>query len=139
MKIHSQKFGSWKNIPPVLYHATFGPLLPYIYQYGLGNKKYMKYINFPGNEEGVYLAKDKNMAISFVEATESDNIPEDWLSDIVVLSIDTSKLDINNLFKDPHYNAEEIEESDLDDASKIDSFLYKGIITSYAITGELKN
>jgi hypothetical protein len=119
-----------------LFHATFGPLLPSIYQYGIGDSKRISVINFPASESGVYLAKNPQMANDFVECTENEELSDKWWEDIVVLKIDTSKLNKGNFIKDPHFNMEDINPNS-NDASVMESFLYKGIIPASAIVGEM--
>ncbi len=89
-----------KNIPPILYHATWNPLIPNISRLGLGGNIELR--NFDGIETGVYLAENVQEAISFVEATENEDIPEDWYEQIVVCEVDTTKLDLSKLYKDPN-------------------------------------
>ncbi len=89
-----------KNIPPVLYHATWNPLIPAISNSGLGAERELR--NFDGIEDGVYLAENVQEAISFVEASENEEIPDDWFEQIVVCEIDTTKLDLTKLKKDPN-------------------------------------
>jgi len=77
------------QIPQILYHATYKPLLDGIMQSGLGgnNRK-----NWEDSVSGtVYLAYDKYQAESYAET--SDMVPEDWLDEIVVLQISTNGLD----------------------------------------------
>lgn len=105
----------------VLYHATFNALIPSISRFGIvpGGKKYQ---NFPGNELGVYLSDDKNLAVSMVEASENDDIPEEWFEQIVVIIIDPKKLDLSKLEKDPHLNMDD------PDGDLPKSFIYKGVV-----------
>ena len=72
------------------------------------------------------MSNDPNVAESFVEAAENDNIPEDWFDDIVVLKINTSKLDLSKLEVDPHVTYEK------GDPTK--SYIYKDIISPAAIS-----
>ncbi len=94
-----KKFESFSNIkiPNLLYHATYEVLLGKIKKEGLdttlGEKAWEDSV--PGY---VYLATDDELAISFAE--NSEDVPEEWLEDIVVLVIDTSKLDKSNIFID---------------------------------------
>lgn len=72
-----------------LYHATYTPLLDSIKKTGLGGTTQTYWEDSkPGT---VYLSIDKDVAISYAEANE--NIPEDWLDQIVVLIIPFDKLD----------------------------------------------
>jgi hypothetical protein len=78
------------HIPAVLYHATYRPLLSLIQRHGLGG---------PGSEQKrwedsvsgtVYLATNPDVAESYAETSET--VPDEWLDEIVVLSINTAKL-----------------------------------------------
>ena len=78
------------SVPPVLYHATYRPLLRSIKRGGLGG---------PGSEKkkwedsihgAVYLALDPHVAESYAET--SDSVPDDWLDEIVILQISTAGL-----------------------------------------------
>ena len=113
--------------PKILYHATFGANLESIKHFGLTtDPKIATEVCWPGNTKGIYLSNDPNVAESFVEAAENDNIPEDWFDDIVVLKINTSKLDLSKLEVDPHVTYEK------GDPTK--SYIYKDIISPAAIS-----
>ena len=89
------------GIPRYLYHATYWEVTPQIFKKGL-NPDAAEYVNYEGNEKGVYMTPDKLLAVSMVETSENENIPEEWLDDIIVLVIDLHKLDDKRLFeKDP--------------------------------------
>ncbi len=110
-----------KKIPRVLYHATFNALIPSIQKHGLlPNGVEKKYINFDNIESGVYMDENPNGAGSFVEVSENPDIPEDWFDEIVVISIDTSKLNSNYFDVDPNVIAHEGEDTR--------PFIYKGIV-----------
>ena len=97
------------DIPEILYHATYKRRLRNIKLNGLipGKKK-----NWEGSKKDVvYLATDYEEAGSFVECDETDS--ED---DIYVISIDASKLNLDNLSRD---------ENVIDGDS---TYEYKGII-----------
>lgn len=82
------------EIPSVLYHATYRPVLKSIKKYGLGgvNSK----TRWEDSQEGVvYLALDPDVAESYAEA--NDNVPEDWLDEIVILKINARGLDKSKL------------------------------------------
>lgn len=82
------------NVPPVLYHATYKPLLSKIKQNGLDTTKSKK--AWEDSKPGlVYLATDIDVAGSYAEA--SDMVPDSYLDNIIVLHIDTSKLDLSKL------------------------------------------
>jgi len=114
--------------PTVLYHATYMPLVESIMKHGIvpGGKKLK---NFDWSKNFVYLAADKNNAISFVECAENDNIPEEWLDEIVVFSVDVSKLDKSKLSPDEHWNPSVAD----DEADGWQSYQYSGIIPPDAI------
>ena len=77
------------SIPAVLYHATYKSLFPSIKNYGL-NSKYGKK-TYPDSKDGVvYLARDKHVAESYAEV--SDQVPEEWLDEIIILKIKTKGL-----------------------------------------------
>lgn len=81
----------------LLYHATYSPLLNKIKKFGLDSTKGKK--SWDESVSGVvYLAKDKDVAISYAETT--DEVPESYLDNIIVLTIDMSKLDKSKLFID---------------------------------------
>lgn len=92
---------SGKVVPDFLYHATYRALLPRIKKNGIicGGGKYRNFVN---TERGVYLGYDAEYAGSMVEASENDDIPEDWVDEIIVLKVDVSKLDISKLDIDPN-------------------------------------
>lgn len=116
------------DIPSVLYHATFRPMVESIKKQGLtpsGNK----YVNFDNLEYGVYLGISPDYAISMVEASENNTIPSDWFDDIVVLSVNVSDLDLKKLDRDPNVLPQDDEYNDEtppDDT--VHSFIYKDVI-----------
>lgn len=72
-----------------LYHATYLPLLESIKKTGLGGTTQTYWEDSkPGV---VYLSTDKDVAISYAEANE--NIPEDWLDQIIVITVLFDSLD----------------------------------------------
>jgi len=83
--------------PQFLYHATYKPLLKKIKEKGLDTNDSKKAWedSIPGY---VYLALDPYVAESYAE--ESEMVPEGWLDDIIILKIDTNKLDKSKLFTD---------------------------------------
>lgn len=84
-----------------LYHATFGPLMNDILRDGLiaGGVDIQ---NFSEIQKGVYLGSKPEFCESMVEASENENIPEDWFGDYVIFEIDVSKLDLTKLIVDPN-------------------------------------
>ena len=104
---------------PMLYHATYKPFLDSIMKNGLGGSGAQT--QWEDSKPGyVYLAKDPEVAISHAEANEE--VPDDYIDNIVVLSIDVSQLDSDNLEDDPNV---------IDDDSTL---AYKGIIPTNAFT-----
>jgi hypothetical protein len=89
---------AYENNNQFLYHATYKPHLKKIMQYGLGGSPKIRK-NWEDSKQGVvYLAYDANVAESYAES--SDDVPESYLDNIIILRIDTSKLDRNNLKRD---------------------------------------
>jgi hypothetical protein len=86
-----------QEVPSYLYHATYKPLLKKIKEKGLDTSDSKKAWDdsVPGY---VYLALDPYVAESYAE--ESEMVPESWLDNIIILKIDTSKLDKSKLFID---------------------------------------
>jgi hypothetical protein len=120
-------------IPPVLYHATFNALVPSIQKHGLIPHG-TTIRNFDGAEWGVYLSDNESFAGSMVQAgTENEDIPDEWLDEVVICVIDTGKFDTSNLDKDPHVNMSAVEDEELPK-----SYIYKGTIPASAIT-EIKD
>ena len=102
----------------VLYHATYEPFLKSIMANGLGGAGAQQ--QWEDSKPGyVYLARDPEVAESHAEANEE--VPDEYIDNIVVLAVDTSKLDIDNLEDDPNV---------LDDDSTL---AYKGVIPSAAL------
>ena len=85
------------DIPETLYHATYGALLDSIREHGLGGKS--SGYEWEDSKSGVvYLATDEDVAVSYAETNE--DVPEEWLDDIVVLEIDTTNLNPDKLLID---------------------------------------
>lgn len=80
-----------QNVPKFLYHATYQPLMKSIMKNGLGGKGSEKKKWSDSKPGIVYLAINKDIAESYAESSEE--VPEDWLEEIVILKIDTSNLD----------------------------------------------
>ncbi len=107
---------------PMLYHATYKPFLDSIMKNGLGGSGAQT--QWEDSKPGyVYLAKDPEVAVSHAEANEE--VPDEYIDDIVVLSIDASQLDQDNLEDDPNVQ---------DDDSTL---AYKGIIPSTAFNVQI--
>ena len=102
-----------------LYHATYRPLLKKIKEKGLDTRdsKRAWEDSVPGY---VYLAKDKDVAGSYAES--SDFVPESWIDEIVILTVDVTKIDQDKLFSDENVRNE-----------STDTLEYRGIIPWEAI------
>ena len=101
-----------------LYHATYKPLLKSIQANGLGGGGAQA--KWTDSKPGVvYLAKDPDVAVSYAET--SDEVPEEWLDQIVVLAISTDSLDTSKLKDD---------ENVLDDNSTLE---YHGVIKKFKL------
>ena len=110
------------EVIPMLYHATYKPFLDSIMKNGLGGSGAQT--QWEDSKPGyVYLAKDPEVAVSHAEANEE--VPDEYIDDIVVLSIDASQLDQDNLEDDPNVQ---------DDDSTL---AYKGIIPSTAFNVQI--
>lgn len=93
------------QVPEFLYHGTFKPLLDKIKSEGLRTKGTVK--NYSDSEEGfVYLAKTFEEAEAFAEVSET--VPDEWIDQIVVLRIETDKLDKSKLEEDPNVRDTEV-------------------------------
>ena len=68
----------------------------------------------------VYLAKDFDVAASYAESSET--VPDEWLDQIVVLTIDSTKLDSDKIFDDANVRNE-----------TTDTVEYRGVIPWPAI------
>ena len=108
------------EIPSILYHATYKPLLSKIKEKGLDTRDSKKAWDdsTPGY---VYLAKDFEVVASYAESSEQ--IPDEWLDQIIVLTIDAKKLDSDKLFIDQNVQDNEG-----------DTLEYRGVIPFSAIT-----
>lgn len=121
------------DVPKILYHGTFNQLAISIERNGIvpgGNDIQ----NFTGIEKGVYLGSTPEYAGSMVEASENEDIPEDWFGEIVIIAIDTSKLDLSKLDVDPNVAPQEDEyDDDVPADNTIYSYIYRGLIPPSAI------
>lgn len=108
------------QLPAKLYHATYAQFLSSIQTNGLGNTQNKMWTD---SKTGVvYLAKDPWEAESYAEESEWLDDKEDvydYLDNIVILEIDTDKLDVNNLYRD---------ENLLPGGDEVIGFEYHGII-----------
>ena len=108
--------------PLKLYHATYRPLIESIMKNGLGGEGAKK--QWDDSKLGVvYLATDKHIAESYAESAE--NVPDDWLDEIVTLTIDVSKIDYSKLSVDKNVQD--------NDGS---TYEYSGVIPVEAISKE---
>ena len=98
----------------MLYHATYKAHLASIKKNGICPQKKHNYDECMENV--VYLAYDKDVARSYAET--SDEVPEEWLDNIVILEVDSKGLDITKFQKDLN----------LLDGGEITSVAYKGSI-----------
>lgn len=109
------------RVPTKLYHATYKQFLNSIKKKGLGNTKRKMWSD---SKSGVvYLADYPWVAESYAEESEYiDSVadPDDLLDNIIILEIDTSKLDSSKLFVD--------ENVILDDGELNSTWEYHGII-----------
>ena len=109
-------------VTPMLYHATYKPFLNSIMKNGLGGSGAQT--QWEDSKPGyVYLAKNPEVAVSHAEANEE--VPDEYIDDIVVLSINASQLDQDNLEDDSNV---------MDDDSTL---AYKGIIPSSAFSVQI--
>ncbi len=108
-----------ENAQQYYYHATYRPLLKKIKEKGLDTRDSKKAWDdsVPGY---VYLAKDLDVAASYAETSET--VPDSWLDQIIILTIDASKLDPNKLFDDENVKNE-----------STDTVEYRGVIPFDAI------
>lgn len=100
-----------------LYHATYKKLLKKIKVSGLDSSKTKR--SWSSSVPGyIYLATDPDQAGSYAEI--ADEVPESYLDNIIILTIDTSFLDPNKLYIDRNNQNN-------------DTFEYRGIIPWEAI------
>jgi len=106
-----------KDIPEYLYHATYKQLLKSIKEKGLGGEvsPYPWQLVKPGI---VYLATEFDIALSYAET--NDNVPDEWIDEIVVFKIDTKDLDKNKIKTDTNVKLNKDEEAA--------TIMYEGII-----------
>lgn len=127
---HLLLFESWNESEnsmnsPYLYHATYKPLLKKIKQQGLDTRMSKKAWedSIPGY---VYLALDPEVAFSYAESSEE--VPEEWIDNIVILKIDKYFLDQDKLF---------IDQNVIDNVG--DTLEYRGVIPWESIVGIEEN
>jgi len=114
-------------IPEKLYHATYKQFLKSIQQKGLGNTKRKMWTD---SVRGVvYLANDPWVAESYAEESEwvdERDDPDAYLENIIILEIDTTKLDASKFEVDKNVILEPDEENS--------TWEYHGIIPWEACT-----
>ena len=127
---HLLLFESWNESEnsmnsPYLYHATYKHLLKKIKQQGLDTRMSKKAWedSIPGY---VYLALDPEVAFSYAESSEE--VPEEWIDNIVILKIDKYFLDQDKLF---------IDQNVIDNVG--DTLEYRGVIPWESIVGIEEN
>lgn len=80
-----------------LYHATYEDLIPSIERFGLGGSS--SGYEWEDSKKGVvYLATDPEIAISYAETNEE--VPEEWIDNIVVFEVRSNYLDQDKLMID---------------------------------------
>jgi len=80
-----------------LYHATYKPLIDSIQENGLGGKG-SESKRWSDSKSLVYLATNPEVAYSYAES--SDEVPEEWLEQIVVLKVNKKNLNADLLSLD---------------------------------------
>ena len=110
------KEDSADSVPPILYHATYRPLLRHIKKHGLSPLHKRKFWD-DSADNLIYLATDPEIAESYAES--SDIVNEDWLDEIVIFSINTLSLDLTKLRKDSNVR---------DDSTEPSTYEYEGVI-----------
>lgn len=117
----------YNEIPSKLYHATYKQFLKSIKEKGLGNTKRKMWSD---SKRGVvYLADDPDVAYSYAEISEwveeRDNY-DDYIDNIIVLEVDTNKLDKSRFNIDSNVH--------LEDGENNSTWEYLGIIPWDAIS-----
>lgn len=120
---NSELFGT-----DTLYHATYKPYWEQIKKDRALKPK--AHSNWDISENYIYLSRDYDNAFSYAE--EAENVPEDYLNQIVVLEIDINKLNIDKLEIDHNQAYGDYDEVDVEDPQTWIEFQYEGEIpTSY--------
>ncbi len=117
------------GVPKFLYHATFAPLLKKIKAEGLGGASAKKM--WSDSRKGVvYLAMSSDIALSYAETIFDDreDLPESWGENIIILKIDTDRIDKKKL---------RIDSNVIDNQG--DTLEYHGIIPFEAIVKVIRN
>lgn len=113
-----------------LYHATYKPYLEEIRKSGSISPSVHSNWDISDNSL-IYLSRDPDDAASFAET--SDNIPEDYLDQIVVLKIDPEYLDFKEIDIDHNQYYSYEDSVDVEDPSTWIDFEYEGKIPLKAI------
>ena len=123
---HILLFESWNESEnsmnsPYLYHATYKPLLKKIKEHGLDTIMSKKAWDdsIPGY---VYLALDPEVAGSYAESSEE--VPDEWIDNIVILKINRYYLNQDKLY---------IDQNVIDNEG--DTLEYRGVIPWESIIG----
>ena len=104
------------------YHATYKPLLEKIKKQGLLPEKAGK--NFDVIEKGIYIDRTKEGAKAFAEINE--NVPEEWIDDIIVFEFTAKQIKDEFLEYDPNM---------ITSAGQLpQTFIYKNILKVDSIT-----
>lgn len=107
-----------RDIPLILYHATYTHYLKSIKRFGLGSE--VRRRSWESSRPGVVcLASDKDEAYSYAEI--ADTVPDTWHDRIVVLAVNTADLNKSKIFPDTNIK--------LDPGQKPTCFEYRGTIS----------
>lgn len=112
-----------------LYHATYKPYWEQIKKDGAIKPK--AHSNWDISDNYIYLSRGYDNALSY--AVEAENVPEDYLDQIVVLEIDANKLDINLLNIDHNQAYGNYDEVDIEDPQTWIELQYEGSIPVHCI------
>lgn len=102
----------------VMYHATFKPYLSSIFKHGL--KPDMPHKSWRYSHDVVCLSPTPEVAESYAE--NADEVPDDFINEVVILQVDMNQLNPKLLFRDRNVR----DESD-------SAYEYRGVIPPQAI------
>lgn len=111
-----------------LYHATYKPYLREIKKSGYILPGVHK--NWEISNDVIYLCRHKDNAVDYAETAK--DVPEEFLNQIIVLVIDTNKLDLNAL--DIDHNQVYDYDYNIEDLTSIEEFEYSEKIPLSAVT-----
>ena len=111
-----------------LYHATYKPYFREIKKSGYILPGVHK--NWEISNDVIYLCRHEDNAVDYAETAE--DVPEEFLNQIIVLVIDTNKLDLNAL--DIDHNQVYDYDYNIEDLTSIEEFEYSEKIPLSAIT-----